>query len=34
MGKGSGRRIEDIQPDINMVKEHNNKLERARRIGR
>lgn len=26
--------LEDIQPDINMVKEHNNKLARARRIGR
>ena len=24
--------LEDIQPDINMVKEHNNKLARARRI--
>ena len=26
--------LEDIQPDITMVKEHNNKLARARRIGR
>ncbi len=26
--------LEDIQPDINMVKEHNNKLARARRMGR
>ena len=25
--------LEDIQPDINMVKEHNNKLARARRMG-
>ena len=24
--------LEDIQPDINMVKEHNNKLARARRV--
>ena len=24
--------LEDIQPDITMVKEHNNKLARARRI--
>jgi len=26
--------LEDIQPDITMVKEHNNKLARARRMGR
>ena len=25
--------LEDIQPDIQMVKEHNNKLARARRMG-
>jgi hypothetical protein len=25
--------LEDIQPDITMVKEHNNKLARARRMG-
>ena len=26
--------LEDIQPDITIVKEHNNKLARARRMGR